>query len=56
MKFFSFSNRLKECGTELGPFLTGLIPANDVELESFISKKRDIYLELHNIRVIKDRC
>lgn len=56
VNYSSSVNRFKDCERELGALLTGSILANESELELFRSKKQDLSLELHNLKVIEDRC
>lgn len=41
---------------ELGALLRSSVPVTDSEVELFQSKKRDLSMELHNLKVIEDRC
>lgn len=55
-RYASHSNRIKECEVELTSLLTGPIPSNEVESSSFREKKRELFVELHHLRVVEDRC
>lgn len=41
---------------ELASFLRSYLPHNSGELESFLSKKRELSLELQHLRLIENQC
>lgn len=56
LQYSSFSIHLNECERDLGSLMTGPPPSNEVGLHSFGSRKRNLELELYNLRMIEDRC
>lgn len=55
VRYSSSVSRSRECELELSSLLCSPLPQNIEELECFVSKKRELSLELHHHRLIEDQ-